>query len=324
MTATVEPGLPRQRARRGARRARPVLPGRPLHRRRRRRLPAAGRLRLERAGPRAGVHERRGDRRRHRRRRARPRRRRAARRPVLGGARLGPGFFGVVTRFHLRLYPRPRSSPTASTSTRSTCSTRSSAGRTRSGRGCRREMELMLRRSTATARASSEIAVTGPVLADPRSEAREVLALLETCPVLDRAKLARALRRRCGSRTSTPACTPTYPDDHRYAVDNMWTHAPIEELLPGLRRIAETLPQAPSHMLWMNWGPSHPDAGAPGHGLQRRGRDLHRRSTRSGRTPARRRGQRRVGRPTACARWSSWRPASSSPTRTSGSGPRAS
>ena len=33
-----------------------------------------------------------------------------------------------------------------------------------------------------------------------------------------------------------------YPDEHRYAVDNMWTHAPVEELLPGLRRIAETLP----------------------------------------------------------------------------------
>ena len=57
----------------------------------------------------------------------------------------GPGFFGVVTRFHLRLQPRPRqSSPTASTSTRSTCSRRSSAGRTRSGRECRATMELML------------------------------------------------------------------------------------------------------------------------------------------------------------------------------------
>ena len=47
-----------------------------------------------------------------------------------------------------------------------------------------------------------------------------------------------------------------YPDGHRWVADNMWTHAPIEELLPGLRRIADTLPTAPSHMLWMNWGPS--------------------------------------------------------------------
>jgi hypothetical protein len=46
-----------------------------------------------------------------------------------------------------------------------------------------------------------------------------------------------------------------YPDEHRYAADNLWTHAPVEELLPGLRRIADTMPPAPSHMLWMNWGP---------------------------------------------------------------------
>ena len=47
-----------------------------------------------------------------------------------------------------------------------------------------------------------------------------------------------------------------YPDDHRYSADNMWTSADVDDLLPGLHRIAETLPEAPSHMLWMNWGPS--------------------------------------------------------------------
>ena len=76
----------------------------------------------------------------------------------------------------------------------------------------------------------------------PRSEAREALALLETCPVLDRAKvsvpnvpvqLRRSVRRQ--SRA-------IYPDEHRWVTDNMWTHAPVDELLPGLRRIAETLP----------------------------------------------------------------------------------
>jgi FAD/FMN-containing dehydrogenase len=46
-----------------------------------------------------------------------------------------------------------------------------------------------------------------------------------------------------------------YPEHHNYAVDNMWTHAPYDHLLPGLRRIADTLPPAPSHMLWMNWAP---------------------------------------------------------------------
>ena len=47
-----------------------------------------------------------------------------------------------------------------------------------------------------------------------------------------------------------------YPDNHRYATDNMWTSAGFDDLLPGLQRIADTLPPPPSHALWMNWGPS--------------------------------------------------------------------
>ncbi len=49
-----------------------------------------------------------------------------------------------------------------------------------------------------------------------------------------------------------------YPDEHRWVTDNMWTHAPVEQLLPGIHRIADTLPESPSHMLWMNWGSSPP------------------------------------------------------------------
>ena len=56
-----------------------------------RRLPAAGRLRLERPRPRPGLHERRGDRRRHRRRRAGPRRRASSNADLLWAARgVGP------------------------------------------------------------------------------------------------------------------------------------------------------------------------------------------------------------------------------------------
>ena len=102
-----------------------------------------------------------------------------------------------------------------------------------------------------------EIAVTAPALVDSAEEAAEVLAFLDTCPVKERAKLVVPnVEVTIGDLYA--AVHESYPDGHRYAVDNMWTHAPVEELLPGLRRIAETLPEAPSHMLWMNWGPSPP------------------------------------------------------------------
>ena len=45
-----------------------------------------------------------------------------------------------------------------------------------------------------------------------------------------------------------------YPEGGRRGVDNMWTSAPAEALLPGLRDIAATMPPAPSHFLWLNWG----------------------------------------------------------------------
>ena len=96
-----------------------------------------------------------------------------------------------------------------------------------------------------------------PALVDSAEEAAEALALLETCPVRERAKEV-VPNVEVGLADLYAAVHESYPDGHRYAVDNMWTHAPVEELLPGLRRIAATLPAAPSHMLWMNWGPSPP------------------------------------------------------------------
>ena len=117
-----------------------------------------------------------------------------------------------------------------------------------------------------------EIAMTAPVLADDEEQARADLAFLDDCPLLGDAKLSVPYVP-VSFEDLFAGSAAIYPDGHRWAVDNMWTHAPVEELLPGLRRIADTLPQAPSHMLWMNWGASPPRAR---HGLQRRGRDLHR------------------------------------------------
>jgi hypothetical protein len=36
----------------------------------------------------------------------------------------------------------------------------------------------------------------------------------------------------------------------------MWTSASAADLMPGIRRILDTLPPHPAHFLWLNWGPS--------------------------------------------------------------------
>jgi FAD/FMN-containing dehydrogenase len=165
----------------------------------------------------------------------------------------GPGFFGVVTRFHLKLMRKPKIIANGVFLYPIELLDEIFRWASEIGPRVARTMELMVF-IHRTEDGELEIAVTGPVLVDSDEQARDVLAVLQTCPVLDRAKLA--VGHVPGEMADLYAgAHAAYPDGHRYAADNMWTHAPIEELLPGLHRIAETLPPAPSHMLWMNWGP---------------------------------------------------------------------
>jgi FAD/FMN-containing dehydrogenase len=172
----------------------------------------------------------------------------------------GPGFFGVVTRFYLRLYDKPAVTANAVYTYPLELLEDVFRWAHAIGPQVAEEMELMLiiHRNLEN---EVEIAVTGPVLAATDADARAALALLETCPVRDRATLAVPdVRVTLGDLYA--GVHASYPDEHRYAVDNVWTHASVEDLLPGIRRIAETLPAAPSHMLWMNWGltgPRRPD-----------------------------------------------------------------
>jgi FAD/FMN-containing dehydrogenase len=166
----------------------------------------------------------------------------------------GPGFFGVVARFHLRVYPRPKVIANGVYLYPIELLDEVFRWAHEIGPRVSRKLELMLviHRDEA---GEPEVAVTGPTLADSEEEARDALAILETCPVRDRAKLA-VPNLPVELDELYAGVHQAYPDDHRYGVDNIWTHAPVDDLLPGLRRIAETLPEAPSHMLWMNWGPS--------------------------------------------------------------------
>lgn len=100
--------------------------------------------------------------------------------------------------------------------------------------------------------------VTGPVLADSCEDAVAALALLETCPVVGKAVLREVNIVTEFDELLQGGEELLYPRERRYASDNMWTSAPAAALLPGMRKIAATLPGAPSHMMWMLWGPPQP------------------------------------------------------------------
>jgi FAD/FMN-containing dehydrogenase len=168
----------------------------------------------------------------------------------------GPGFFGAVTRFHLALKPRPKimmnSTYLYPISVMDEVYTWAAEIRPR----LPRSMEpLVFMRRDLFGHPGPGLLVTGPTMADSRDEALAALALLETCPVLDR-----ALKREVNIETELDELLAGgeeafYWKNRRYAADNIWTNAEANELLPAMRHIAETLPGVPSHMMWILWGP---------------------------------------------------------------------
>ena len=94
----------------------------------------------------------------------------------------GPGFFAAVTRFHLKLYPRPKVIANCIYTYPLELLEEVFTWAREIGASVARTVELMLLVHRDPA-GEVEIAVTGPVLVDSEEEAREALAILDTCPV---------------------------------------------------------------------------------------------------------------------------------------------
>lgn len=168
----------------------------------------------------------------------------------------GPGFFGVVTRFQLKLHKRPR----AIGLKLAFYPLGKFEALLRWAHGVADEVPRSIELMLAVSRRipfmrGPGVALIAPVFADSLSAARPDLAFLQSRPP--------------GARLATPflpmrlswmtaALMGHYPDRHCYAADNMWTGAGIDDLLPGLEAIAARLPSDLSHMLWINWSPAGP------------------------------------------------------------------
>jgi FAD/FMN-containing dehydrogenase len=167
----------------------------------------------------------------------------------------GPGFFGVVTNFHLRVYPRPRVIGAAAQSFSLDELERVFGWAHAVGPEVAPsvELQIIMTRKADGVRGPG-LLVMAPVFADSLGQARQDVRFL-TAGALGRSAKRRIPFVPTGLGYMYRTVMRHYPDRHRYAVDNMWTSASFDQLLPGLERIAQTLPPAPSHMLWMNWSP---------------------------------------------------------------------
>jgi len=169
----------------------------------------------------------------------------------------GPGFFGVVTRFHLALKPRPKTMMKSDY----LYPIEALDDVLRWIRAMQPSLPLNMEplvfvRRDMLGHPGPAALVTAPVMADSEEEGRAALALLDTCPVL-----GKTVMRETNVVTELDGLLQggedlLYPQGAHYAADNMWTSASADALLPGMHRIVETMPPAPSHMMWMLWGPT--------------------------------------------------------------------
>jgi len=172
----------------------------------------------------------------------------------------GPGFFGVVTRFHLKVRPHPKAL-TQSTYIypmelfdevmRWAQETQSTLAPT---------IEVVILGITVPLPPEVEhaggpvVLVHGLAFVDTHEEAVEALAPFETCPVVDK-----ALVRQVAAPTSFAAeyedQVDAYPVGYRYASDNIWTNAGTDDVVSALRDAFVTLPTEKSFSFWYGMAP---------------------------------------------------------------------
>ena len=98
------------------------------------------------------------------------------------------------------------------------------------------------------------IEAAAPIFADSDDELHEAMRFMKTSPIKGKAFVRLPFFSLSMPLFYRVAMTH-YPHDHIWGVDNMWTNARPSDLIPHLKRMSETLPPPPSHVLWLNWFP---------------------------------------------------------------------
>ncbi len=167
----------------------------------------------------------------------------------------GGGFFGVIVAFHLKLHPKPKYI--------------GAIGQVYGiryledlyrwvhevGPSAPDTMELQLIMSQTSMMVFGKgIEVATPIFADTKDELNEAKEFMGKIPVRSKAKLKLPFLP-FPLKMMYKVAMSHYPHNHCWGVDNMWTSASIDELMPFIKGISETLMPQPTHLLWLNWYP---------------------------------------------------------------------
>ena len=163
----------------------------------------------------------------------------------------GPGFFGVVTRYHLRLYPLPRAI-TASVyyyPYETVADIARWLGPLASRLPSSVELSLFVVEApsdlSGKARSSNgKLAmVTATMFADSSEEAQAALGLLDGCPLIDRC-LSRSAAQPTNFEVLSDASGALWPDKLRCKVDALFFNAPLADVFEATKDHFLTAPSA--------------------------------------------------------------------------------
>jgi len=162
----------------------------------------------------------------------------------------GPGYFGVAVRYYLQLHPKPKIMRTGFIFGISECETVI---------GWVRETMAEFPRSLEVVLIGKEVdgvpmlQLSGHCLADSDEEVNGAMALLQRCPAVARAQQKWVRDIVVPFDVEPP--TDINPTGARFAVDNIWTNASTEALLPLMRPLLTDRPTPKSYIFMQVWGP---------------------------------------------------------------------
>jgi FAD/FMN-containing dehydrogenase len=169
----------------------------------------------------------------------------------------GPGFFGAVTRFHLRTRPRFRHAAQSMYLYPSELFNEVMTWQLEMHGTVSPDVELISIGMAAPPGMGYEgdvFAVTGLALVDTPEQAAAALAPLEACPVLSRA-LVRDVARPTSIAELLAQLDQGSPAGRRYVVDSAWIDAPPAQAVPALRNLFRDFPSPMAHTIWFSMAP---------------------------------------------------------------------
>jgi FAD/FMN-containing dehydrogenase len=170
----------------------------------------------------------------------------------------GAGYFGIVTRFHLRCHPRPASIWEAHHVYPMDVRDEVLTWALEAEPSFPDELEFAI--MATTPRGENGAVVEGPaalvlmcsVMSDSDEAAQAALQLLDGCPVRDRAVVAMPAQARSFVELYDGPDS-VEPEGFRWGADGMWTNAGPEELVPAVAELFDTIPSPASHVFWYAW-----------------------------------------------------------------------